>query len=145
MHYHPTRRGPCLFSRLCTNWYFQQVAQYGLPAAGIVSLALLSPATMESPSYSRSKMIQDLSVLVAEAKTGAWIQAGEPNFALFTRATRTIQSLLDSLLTARPHASKIPGLDSSLIGEWDPYANSQLWDFEMDFWANLAEHPTLLG
>ena len=90
-------------------------------------------------------MIQDLSVLVAEVTTGAWIQAGEPNFALFTRATRTIRSLLDSVLAAKPRTSEMPqDAGQGLIEGWDPCANSQLWEFEMDFWANLAEHPTLL-
>ncbi|KAH7142097.1 hypothetical protein EDB81DRAFT_691571 [Dactylonectria macrodidyma] len=125
----------------CLIW---KVAQYGLPAAGIISLALLNSTTTNAISHSRSKMIQDLSVLVAEVTTGAWIQAGEPNFALFTRATRSIQTLLDSLLAARP--PEVPqGLSQNLVESWDPYANSPLWEFEMDFWANLAEHPTLLS
>ncbi|KAH7145479.1 hypothetical protein B0J13DRAFT_553560 [Dactylonectria estremocensis] len=124
----------------CLIW---KVAQYGLPAAGIISLALLNSATTDTISHSRSKMIQALSVLVAEVTTGAWIQAGEPNFALFTRATRTIQSLLDSLLAARP--PEVPqDLGHNLIEAWDPYASSPLWEFEMDFWENLAEHPTLV-
>lgn len=89
-------------------------------------------------SRSRPKMIQSLCTLVIEVTTGAWIQAGEPNFALFTRATRTIQSLLDSLLAAR-----VPQDLSQNVDEvWNPCAHSQ-WEFEMDFWANLAEHPSL--
>lgn len=85
-------------------------------------------------------MIQALCTLVVEITTGAWIQAGEPNFALFARATRTIQSLLDSLLAARSPQSFSQDADAA----WNPYANSQLWEFELDFWANLAEHPNLI-
>lgn len=28
---------------------------------------------------------------------------------------------------------------------WDPCLNFDSWEFEMDFWSNLAEHPTLVG
>ncbi|KAL6922576.1 hypothetical protein FSST1_006602 [Fusarium sambucinum] len=124
-------------SGTCLIW---KVAQYGLPAAGMISLALLNSTNTDAMLHSRSKMIQGLCALVAEITTGAWIQAGDPNFALFTRATRTIQSLLDSLL-----AAKVPqDLGHNVAETWNPYANSQLWDFEMDFWASLAEHPNLV-
>ncbi|CAJ0552307.1 Ff.00g062860.m01.CDS01 [Fusarium sp. VM40] len=121
----------------CLIW---KVAQYGLPAAGMISLALLNAVAGETMSHSRSKMIQALCTLVVEITTGAWIQAGEPNFALFARATRTIQSLLDSLLAARSPQTFSHDADAA----WNPYANSQLWEFELDFWANLAEHPNLI-
>lgn len=121
-----------------------QVAQYGLPAAGVLSLALLNFTVVQTISHSRSKIVQALSVLVAEVGTGAWIQVGDPNFALFSRATRTIQSLLDSLLVARP--SDVPrGLRNSFVDGWDVHTSSQPWEFELDFWANLAEHPNLLS
>ncbi|KAH6887073.1 hypothetical protein B0T10DRAFT_530370 [Thelonectria olida] len=125
-----------------------KVAQYGLPAAGVVSLALLnSSASLAGTRLSRSKMVQDLSALVAEISIGAWIQEGEPNYALFTRATTTIRCLLDSLITWKPPQ----GSESSQsiervnhIEEWDPYIHLQSWEFEMGFWASLAEHPTLI-
>jgi hypothetical protein len=93
-------------------------------------------------------MVQDLSALVAEITIGAWIQAGEPNFALFTRVTRTIQSLLDSLMAWKPqmgsyNSQRNQGTD--LTEDWNTLINSQPLEFEMDFWASLAEHPTLLG
>ncbi|KAK7397709.1 hypothetical protein QQX98_012924 [Neonectria punicea] len=127
-----------------------KVAQYGLPAAGIISLALLNSTVNTGASpFSRSRLVQDLSVLVAEIRTGAVIQAGEPNFALFTRATSTIQSLLDSLMTWGQ--SRTDTLNSQVdtstqyIDRWDPCINFDPWEFEIDFWANLAEHPTLHG
>ncbi|KAH8122896.1 hypothetical protein LI328DRAFT_169252 [Trichoderma asperelloides] len=134
-------------SGTCLIW---KVAQYGLPAAGFISLALLNSTTPDSHQFSRSKMIQGLSVLVAEITIGAWIQPGEPNYALFSQATRTIQSLLDSLTAVKEQTSKTSdsqqlinpdGADNS----WDPYINSQSWELEMDFWASLAEHPTLIN
>ncbi|KAK0763733.1 hypothetical protein N5P37_003117 [Trichoderma harzianum] len=132
-------------SGTCLIW---KVAQYGLPAAGIISLALLNSTAPDYRQFSRSKMIQALSVLVAEITIGAWIQPGEPNFALFSQATRTIQSLLDSLtaLKAASGASDSQQLlNSEVADNWDPYINSQSWELEMDFWASLAEHPTLVN
>ncbi|VUC28933.1 unnamed protein product [Clonostachys rosea] len=127
-----------------------KVAQYGLPAAGIISLALL-----ESPQYDdlsglrRARYIQDLSVLVAALKVGAIVRAGEANFALFSRATRTMQSLLDSLTEGvPPETQQTHGDESNSFNpthEPNLFANLNVWDFEMDFWANLADHPTLLG
>ncbi|KAL2703509.1 hypothetical protein AAEP93_004580 [Penicillium crustosum] len=125
-----------------------KVAQYGLPAAGIVSLALLHPISADCRPFPRSKMLQDLSTLVAEISIGAWIQAGEPNFALFTRATQTIRSLLDSLTAWKPHTefcSSHQNETTDLTEDWNAFIDSQPWEFEMDFWANLAEHPTLTG
>lgn len=96
-------------------------------------------------------MVQDLSALVAEITIGAWIQAGEPNFALFNRATRTIRSLLDSLTAwkAHPEPSELSrsyttNEIASLTEDWNAFIDSQPWEFEMDFWASLAEHPILL-
>jgi hypothetical protein len=100
-------------------------------------------------------MLQDLSVLVAEVRTGAFIQAGEPNFALFTRATQTIQILLNILMGGElapriPEAEPAPLSPQNLppdqpIEDWDPWINNDPWEFEIDFWANLAEHPSLQG
>lgn len=127
----------------------RQVAQYGLPAAGVVSLALLThPVGTGVEPFSRTKMVQDLSVLVAEIRTGAVIQDGEPNFALFTRATQTIQSLLDSLMVWRSPgatANVQPSLGLCDLEDWGLLGNLDPWEFEFGFWANLAEHPTLLN
>ncbi|RKK91727.1 hypothetical protein BFJ68_g16112 [Fusarium oxysporum] len=102
----------------------RQVAQYGLPAAGIISLALLNGSAHDAPGrQGRAKLVQDLSVLVAELKVGAIVRAGEPNYALFSRATRTMQSLLDSLTTWVPSEShqQTPDPNSiDLANGWDP-------------------------
>ncbi|OBT83805.1 hypothetical protein VE02_08659 [Pseudogymnoascus sp. 03VT05] len=134
-----------------------KVSLYGLPAAGIISLALLNPSSggKSIRPLQRSKMLQDLSVLVAEVRTGAFIQAGEPNFALFTRATQTIQILLNILMGGElgpkiTEAEPTPLLPQQLpsdlpIDDWDPWINNDPWKFEIDFWANLAAHPSLQG
>lgn len=93
--------------------------------------------------------MQNLSVLVAEIATGVLIQAGEPNFALFTQATRTIQSLLDSLMVWRepPEPLFAQRLDASaeFLEGWQMGVGFEPWEFEEDFWAGLAGHPTLAG
>ncbi|KAF4951624.1 hypothetical protein FSARC_12867 [Fusarium sarcochroum] len=130
------------------NYTADTVAQFGLPAAGVISLALLNSSVDSGITQSsRTKMVQDLSVLVAEIRTGAVIQDGEPNFALFMRATQTIQSLLDSLIvwrssTMEPEPQQ--SISSVLTDGWGPGNNLDPWEFEIGFWANLAEHPTLL-
>ncbi|KFY86638.1 hypothetical protein V500_07501 [Pseudogymnoascus sp. VKM F-4518 (FW-2643)] len=138
-------------SGTCLIW---KVALYGLPAAGIISLALLNPSSGKSiRPLLRSKMLQDLSVLVAEVRTGAFIQAGEPNFALFSRATQTIQILLNIMMGGElapklPEAEPTPlpqHLNSDPIEDWDPWISNDPWEFEIDFWANLAAHPSLQG
>lgn len=128
----------------------KQIAQFGLPAAGVISLALLaSPAGNEIVPASRSRMVQNLSIFAAEVSAGVVIQDGEPNFALFTRATLTIQSLLDSLMVWRLPVQTVTEQPSSLappaLDSWLPHDNFDPWEFEFGFWANLAEHPTLLN
>jgi hypothetical protein len=96
----------------------------------------------------RFKMLQNLTVLYTEVTIGAWIQAGDANYLLFEQATSTIKILLESKTLWGPSQTQ-PGPPSisqtSELGQWDPYFELQPWDFEMNFWANLAEHPTLLG
>ncbi|KAF4948065.1 hypothetical protein FSARC_13830 [Fusarium sarcochroum] len=125
-----------------------KVAQYGLPAAGIISLALLDGSSNDGfRKQDRAKMVQNLSVLVAELKVGAIVRAGEANYALFSRATQTMQSLLDSLTTWAPsEPQQTPGPNSTTpMSGWNAYVPPETWDFEIDFWAHLAGHPTLLG
>lgn len=124
----------------------RQVAQYGLPAAGIICLALLNWPAHATQALSRARLVQDLSVLVAQIQTGALIKPGEPNFALFTRATQTIQSILDSLMSWRvPPNSVLPNNSLAQTIEHADFGTFDPWEFEEGFWANLAEHPTLLG
>jgi hypothetical protein len=95
-------------------------------------------------------MIQDLCVLVAELRSGAIISPGDPCFELFTQATCTISSILDSSLTLasppKAHMANLQGSTSFDIGtNWNPDITFEPWDFETDFWENLATHPTIAG
>ncbi|KAJ4135275.1 hypothetical protein NW768_004897 [Fusarium equiseti] len=119
--------------------------RYGLPAAGIISLALLNlPFYGDQANHQRAKFIEDLSILVAKLKVGAIVRAGEANFALFSRATRTMQSLLNSLAGGASQQTELQEVNNgNLTSELQLFANVEPWDFELDFWANLADHPVL--
>lgn len=101
-------------------------------------MLLASHGSFQRNPQFRSQVIQHLNVLVVEIRLGSWIQRGNPNFALFTQAAQTIQSLLDSIEAGRV------GTVSS--GEWPPAMDA--WtdlpgDFEIDFWAELGDQINL--
>ncbi|KAJ5582467.1 hypothetical protein N7535_001087 [Penicillium sp. DV-2018c] len=118
-----------------------KVAYYGLPAAGIMLLAMLK---QHMPRTQRTRSLQDLSVFVAEVQIGTIVRAGDPNYALLSKATRTIQRFLDSTHSdaAQPVAESAgqEGCD-----EWATLLSLDLWDFEAGFWQSLADHPSLLA
>lgn len=102
----------------CIWQYSSKVAFYALPAAGILSLELLSgttiagrnPPRFKTPQISqlqvqgeaqkrrfqRPRVLQDLSILVAHMNV--LVNPGEADFALFRQAERTLSTLLDILL-----------------------------------------------
>lgn len=95
-------------------------------------------------------MIQDLNVLVAVVDTGVLIHPIDPNYALLSRATLTIKSLLRRLLSRDARHLPPPPQDPLLQNtaaippaDWNLWDNQHLQDFEVDFWLNLAEHPFL--
>lgn len=97
-------------------------------------------------------MIQDLNVLVAVVDTGVLIHPIDPNYALLSRATLTIKSLLRRLLTRDSRQLPAPSESDPLLphqttptpANWNLWDNQHLQDFEVDFWLNLAEHPFLI-
>lgn len=129
---------------------FIQVAHFGLPPAAVISLALLKRSGTGVRTKDESQMIQNLCVLVAEIRAGAVISPSQPFYELFTRAARTIQSILDSSLTlatqpplnmTNQQGNPIP----DLLADWNPDISLEPWDFDADFWENLATHPTIAG
>lgn len=94
---------------------------------------------------SRSKTLLNLGIFVAQVQAGSIVRPGDPNYALISKATHTIDKFLDSvhregIVAPRAVTSRAEGNDdwSSLFGQ------DLLCDFEADFWQNLAEHPSLL-
>ncbi|KAJ5748421.1 uncharacterized protein N7511_010117 [Penicillium nucicola] len=132
-----------------------KVAYYGLPAAGIMLLAMLKQCIPRSGSGSvsiRTRAVQDLSVFVAEVQVGTIVRPGDPNFALLEKATSTIQRFLDSgadtgIAGGEGGSAGVGGggLGGGDVDEWAGGLGVDLWDFEAGFWQSLADHPFLGG
>lgn len=125
-----------------------------MPPTGILCLCLLKqPYLKHSFGPSRSTIIQDLSVLVAQVDTGVLIDSSDPNYALLSAATRTIQAILNNTLSGNFPPTTIQqqsgfNFDAIAAGDdanWLPWSNNYNWDFELDFWNNLVEHPNLIA
>ena len=106
----------------------------------------------EYGQQTKTGVLQNLTVLVAEVETGALVHTEDPNYALLARATQTIQSLISRIFTGeltKPaptrliEAVSLPVADDDVDEETAYWINQNPWDFEMDFWNNLAEHPIL--
>lgn len=124
-----------------------QVAYYGLPAAGTICLSLIKGSlTATSSEISNAEVFQNLSVLVAEVESGAFVSFEHPNYLLLSRAVQTIKSVLSRILSGELNNSTAnepaPRDVATEPADWIPW-NDQTWDFEIDFWRNLAEHPML--
>lgn len=131
-----------------------KICHYGMPPTGILCLCLLKqPSLRHRSGPSHATIIQDLSVLVAQVNTGVLIDSSDPNYALLSAATRTIQAILSNTLSGHiaPTAmQQQPELQSNILAEggdtnWLPWSSNDNWDFELDFWTNLVEHPTLIA
>ncbi|KXJ90364.1 hypothetical protein Micbo1qcDRAFT_226266 [Microdochium bolleyi] len=91
-----------------------KVTYYGLPAVGILLLAIVrrhkttsgsilnshsgqATAPTAAPPVNQSKVLRHLIVLVAELETGTLAKPDEPNYGLVSTATETIQGFLNSV------------------------------------------------
>ncbi|RMZ89959.1 hypothetical protein DV736_g2799, partial [Chaetothyriales sp. CBS 134916] len=145
----------------CVAW---MAVLYGLPVSGVLALELLQQKTRPTPppqlSVPRSKLIQDLSVFINSLK---WVHAPcEGNYQLVEQARKTLQHILDHVLSDAPgssHHERMQRLvalpspeDTDMIGHGsaDADADDQFdfsWldnaEFDADFWMNLPAHPLL--
>lgn len=85
-------------------------------------------------------------------EAGALVHVEDPNYALLAGAAQTIKSLLNRIMsndfTRHPETQPVPNplsLSPTVHGEdeWASWGN-HLQEFEVDFWLNLAEHPSLV-
>lgn len=119
----------------------------------MLCLSLLTrPWPLENIGLSVVKAFQDLSVLVAEVETGGLVDQNDPNYAVLSKATSTIKTILSRTLLGQPSTQTLPQPDGNLshnpdalpdTEDWAPWTNLNSWDFEMEFWTSLAGHPEL--
>ncbi|KAI2732704.1 transcriptional regulator family: Fungal Specific TF [Penicillium roqueforti] len=122
-----------------------KIAHFGLPATGIILLSMLKEhRTLTEGRSSWSKTILNLGIFVAQVQVGSIVRRGDPNYALISKATQTIERFLDSIqregIQSPTQLSPQPGEN----GDWAAFFSQDLCDFETDFWENLAYHPSLL-
>ena len=142
-----------------------QIVLYGLPAAGVLALELLqqkqSQLRSEQPPraqvFPSSKIIQELSVFISSLR---YVHApGDGNYTLTEQARKTLQRILDKVLSLDsinpavpiPDGAHLPSPISNASALPDDGGNGMLFDFswmdnaqiDADFWMNLPEHPLL--
>ncbi|KAJ5348782.1 Transcription factor [Penicillium brevicompactum] len=136
-------RDRLVFSGTSLVW---KIAHYGLPAVGIILLSMLKQRhTLNEVRASRSKTLLNLGILVAQVQIGSLVRRGDPNYALVSKATQTIERFLDSVHREGTQIAAQPPSNPGVNGEWDTFFSQDLCDFETVFWENLADHPSLLA
>ena len=138
---------------------------YGLPTAGVLALELLQqkqsqlrsehpPRTQAFPS---SKIIQELSIFISSLR---YVHSpGDGNYALTEQARKTLQRILDKVLSMDNAGTGVPMSDrqhpptpmSNSNARADDYGSGVLYDFswmdngqfDADFWMTLPDHPLL--
>ncbi|RTE81715.1 hypothetical protein BHE90_003743 [Fusarium euwallaceae] len=123
-----------------------KIAHYGLPAAGIIIMAMLNQnPTPSCLRISRSRVLQDLAVLVAEVERGTVVKAEDPNYAILSKATQIIQRFLD-FINSEQGMETIPQLPEQQLQQPDAPWGQQLGqdlESEFSFWQGIADHPSL--
>ncbi|KAK1493545.1 hypothetical protein CABS01_11714 [Colletotrichum abscissum] len=130
-----------------------KVAHYGLPAAGMVLLAMASQIDAPVLVATRAKLLRDLTVLAAEIERGRIVKLEDPNYALLAKAAKTIGCFLDSVFS--DDGRNRSGLNISLSNSsprqatddnsWAEILGSDAWDSELTFWQTLADHPNVFN
>lgn len=111
-------------------------------------IAMLRPGGIPE-GLQEAKVIRDLGIVVTEVDMGTIVQPSEPNYALLSRATNTIKKFLDCIFARDRHYVPLPGTEpphhSADLSSWVPQSQLEPWDFEVNFWDNLAEHPSMFN
>ncbi|KFY85283.1 hypothetical protein V500_08541 [Pseudogymnoascus sp. VKM F-4518 (FW-2643)] len=123
-----------------------RVASFALPAAAVLALYLLRPAS-NSPlnrqeAVSRTQIIEGLSVLTAHLDV--LFEPGDGNYQLFCEAKQVLQSIVEIVITPAAQRQVEDSLPDSAMGfSEEGWASVDQWGFDSDFWANLGDHPLL--
>ncbi|KAI5924560.1 hypothetical protein F4810DRAFT_129970 [Camillea tinctor] len=125
-----------------------KIIVYGLPAAGILLLAMLKQVGVpDCPPTSQARVLQDLGIFVAEIERGTAVSPAEPDYVLITKATQTIHRFLN----ASQSGEGLPMIDTTAKDQEQPQESTgwtlpwehDTWGFEIGFWQELADHPSL--
>ncbi|KAF4449670.1 Fungal transcriptional regulatory protein, N-terminal [Fusarium austroafricanum] len=124
-----------------------RLAHYGLPAIGIIMIAMLRRQTRYD-SLQDAQTIRDLGIIVTVVDLGTIVRPMEPNYALLSRAIDTIKKFLVRFNAQDRQSGLVQGLNvpGTIEGSlWGLQCQLEPWDFEIDFWDNLAEHPSMFS
>jgi hypothetical protein len=125
---------------------FDQIAHYGLPAAGILLVDGLRQSNKACFAWRcRRRLWQDFSVLVAEVQAGSVVREGDANYALLYKAAQTIQHFLDCSSDDESHqVNSTEAMEEVSSSEaWFSFLNPDPWSLEIGFWDSLGKHPFL--
>lgn len=111
-------------------------------------IAMLRPG-VTTEGLQEAKVIRDLGIVVTEVDMGTIVQPTEPNYALLSRATNTIKKFLECIFARDRRYVPLQGTEAleqaADLSSWIPQAQLEPWDFEVNFWNNLAEHPSMFN
>ncbi|KAL2272105.1 hypothetical protein FJTKL_08322 [Diaporthe vaccinii] len=123
-----------------------KVAYYGLPATGMILLAMTAQPMIPCLKTARAKVLRDLAVLAAEVEQGTIVKPEDPNYAVLAQAAQTIRRFLDLIHNEdqRIRTSREVSLSNNAEDDymWAASLGSEIWDSEISFWPSLAEHPS---
>ena len=101
----------------------------------------------DCPRVPRAKVLGDLTILAAEVERGTIVRREDPNYALLSQATQTIQRFLDCVLLEERVDVAVPEqgslqYDDQWLAQWE---HDPPRDFDIDFWQGLWDHSSLFG
>ncbi|RAH82460.1 hypothetical protein BO86DRAFT_83332 [Aspergillus japonicus CBS 114.51] len=121
-----------------------KIVHYGLPAAGIILLAVLNQRCSSAPVPApHPRAIQNLTVLAAELSGGSVVQLQDPNYDLISKALSTIHNMLDSITADALRGPGAPSPRTTTLADWEEFQSQLSWDLDLGFWQNLADTPFL--
>lgn len=122
------------------------MAHYGLPATGMILLAMAAQPVNPCLKTARAKVFRNLAVLAAEVERGAPVKPEDPNYAVLAQAAQTIQRFLDLIHNEdqRLRDSTEASLPNPAEDDytWAASLGSDIWDSEISSWQSLADHPS---
>lgn len=121
-----------------------QLAHYGLPAIGILLIAMLGRHDSIS-SAQEFDAICDLMIVVKSVDLGTVVHPTEPGYALLARATDTIQSVITRVQgrTRGGTPTTAPSDTGQLPLHFTTQSQLEPWNFEVSFWEDLAGYSAL--